>query len=135
MKSRRNVFIYFVAFTLLGCYMSGCRNESEKNRTGEARALFEASAAMIRSYTDSLRVAKDSASVQELTDHFENAIAKLNFSYPPDTDVALSEYENDTLAMLIDRYLEARQSRLKELHLATVAVKTESEPNDSIAKE
>ncbi len=46
---------------------------------------------------------------------FEDKLAKVNFNYPPDTDVLITEAQNDTIYSLMTAYLEARDGRIHRI--------------------
>ncbi len=71
-----------------------------------ADQLFEKSANVIKGYTDSLANVADSATLRRLKDGFNEKMSKINFQFPADTDLKLSEEENDSLIRLIDRLVE-----------------------------
>lgn len=118
-------------FLLIVLLAGGCRHKDEHNLDMEAKDLFENSIRLIKSYSDSISTAADTARIEYLANAFDSRMTALNFKYPADTDLSLSEEENDSLIKMISRIVELRQQRLKELdknlHLAvdTVEVKTE----------
>ena len=128
---RRSFFVMGTTFIVVSLLAGGCRQKDEHNLDREAKDLFENSVRLIKSYSDSISMATDTARIEYLTNAFDNRLTALNFKYPADTDLSLSEEENDSLIKMISRIVELRQQRLKELdknlHLAvdTVEVKTE----------
>ncbi len=85
-----------------------CAEKKTETLSPEARDLFRKSSDLIRSYTDSIGKAKDSVTWAAIDRRFEDRLTKLNYSYPPDTDLHLSQGENDTLFALTTRYVKAR---------------------------
>lgn len=81
-----------------------------------------------------MTAAKDSMSVGELSERFEARMAKINSSYPPETDFSMTEQENDTLKVLLEKYAAVRDSRLEKLHFAAGAVETEAEADSAVVK-
>ncbi len=110
---------------------SSCSSHAEQETQREANNLYEETYKLVKLYTDSMRNAPDSAAVAALSANYERRIAKLNFQYKPDTDLDMTEQENDTLFKLISVYVKERDSRLEKLHLATFAVESETK-SDSI---
>ena len=90
-----------------------CKEKSDENSNIAADKLFEKSLLLLTAYTDSLKTAKDSAHVESLARAFESKINAVNFEFPPDTDLKLSQEENDSLIKMTDRLVDARISRLK----------------------
>ena len=100
--------LLYVVFATLSC--SGRQiTEQEEN----APQLYSRSAACIRKFTDSIKGAPDSASVRRLMNEFQESLTKINFEFPPNTDLSLGEDENDTLFYLTSRLIETRDQRLK----------------------
>lgn len=92
--------------------LGGCSGKNEDTRGAQARSLYEKSLTLVRSYSDSMARAKDSAAVERLSEAYDEAVTKLNFNYPADTDPDMSEGENDTLARLTLRFVSLRDSLL-----------------------
>lgn len=116
---------------IIALFAGGCRRKDDNNLDREAKELFENSVRLIKSYSDSLKTAGDTARIEYLTNAFDKSLTSLNFKYPADTDLSLSEEENDSMIKLISRIVELRQQRLKELdknlHLAVDTVEVKSE--------
>lgn len=98
---------------------SSCGNVKTDNGEAMADQLFEKSANVIKGYTDSLANVADSATLRRLKDGFNEKMSKINFQFPADTDLKLSEEENDSLIRLIDRLVET--IREKEAALVKTA--------------
>ncbi|MDE6768320.1 MAG: hypothetical protein K2J78_01190 [Muribaculaceae bacterium] len=91
----------------------GCARKPNKNSHIHAAQLFEKSLVLLRAYTDSLSIAKDSAHVESLARAYESKINAINFEFPPETDLRLTQEENDSLIKMTDRLVAARRDRLK----------------------
>lgn len=94
-------------------FLTGCGRKPNKNSHIHAAQLFEKSLVLLRAYTDSLSIAKDSAHVEFLARAYESKINAINFEFPPETDLRLTQEENDSLIKLTDRLVAARKDRLK----------------------
>ena len=90
-----------------------CKEKKDENSNIAADKLFEKSLLLLTAYTDSLKTARDSAHVESLARAFESKINAVNFEFPPDTYLKLSQEENDSLIKMTDRLVDARISRLK----------------------
>lgn len=97
------------AFAVL---VGACSHSGQPTDADRARELYRHNLALLRSYTDSLSVARDSDRVLSLFSRFDDAVTKLNYNYPPDTDRLISEGENDTLARMTLRLVSLRDSLL-----------------------
>ncbi len=119
MKSLHSI-LTVLTFLVSVSVMTSCGKTSENNLDKEARDLFENSVRLIKSYSDSLKTARDTARIDELASRFDNRMTALNFKYPADTDLSLSEEENDSLIRLITGIAELKKKRLEELGRANL---------------
>lgn len=103
---KRSVLNLLIPAILL--FTEGCAEKPVETLAPEARDLYKKSADLIRSYTDSITRAEDSVSWAAIDHRFEERLTKLNFKYPADTDLHLSQGENDTLYILTTRYVRAK---------------------------
>ena len=106
MNGNRIIKAIYVAALGFGSLLpfSSCGNVKTDNGEAMADQLFEKSANVIKGYTDSLANVADSATLRRLKDGFNEKMSKINFQFPADTDLKLSEEENDSLIRLIDRH-------------------------------
>lgn len=105
---------------------AACGENKENASRIAARNLFEKSRELGQSYIDSMLKAKDSLTLISLSDRYEENLTKLNYEYGADTDLHISEGENDTLINLNHRFVNVRDSLLKryaylKLHPDTVS--------------
>lgn len=106
------------------------RNQADPDRN-EARSLYLESREMIEKYIDSLKLAKDSATLLDLDERYEEGISDLNFKYNERIVLKVSEGENDSLTQLTLRYIHLRDSllhRLSQPVLAADSVQSDSLP-------
>lgn len=101
----------FIAM-IVAANLFSCSGKQENKARLDARSLYESDAAMLTSYIDSISSAPDSTTLLRLCREFEKKITDLNYNYSPAADRAISEAENDTLIMLVDRYVAIRDSLL-----------------------
>lgn len=102
-----------------------CVSENENKQNQDAAMLYKESIELGRSYIDSINLAIDTATVNRLMDDYVEKIDKLNFRYPADVDLEMTEGQNDTLAIISARLVNLRKERIKKLC-------RESFPSDSI---
>ncbi|MDE6297166.1 MAG: hypothetical protein K2L89_04905, partial [Muribaculaceae bacterium] len=91
---------------------TGCKKPVVNNHRGDAVNLYKKSISLIKLYTDSFASAQDSATLLELNERFESALTNLNFKFPAETCLEISEGENDTLTNLTERIIILRDSLL-----------------------
>ena len=92
---------------------TSCSGRQITEQEENAPRLYARSTACIRKYIDSIKTAPDSSAVTRLMNEFQESLTKINFEFPPNTDLSLGEDENDTLFYLTSRLIETRDQRLK----------------------
>lgn len=124
---------YMVMSALALCCFIACGPEKKvKDRTA-AHSMFAKIVSLTKSYTSRLENAKDSAEWARLSSEYEDSLVKINFSYPPDTDLLLSEGQNDTIANLVQKYTAVRDARIDAiLHPVAIADTIDTISIDSI---
>lgn len=99
----------------MALYFMSCNNKEKKINYEEAMSLYEKSIVLYNSYIDSVSQATDSTEYFRLLNNFDEIFTKLNYEFTADTDLLLSEEENDSLISLSKRYSEIRYMKLKKL--------------------
>lgn len=102
---------YAAIMIVLMCLSCSRRHEPISHE--DAGKMFEKSINLLILYTDSISNAADSTQVEGLLNAYEYKINAINFEFPPDTDLRLTEEENDSLIKMTDRLVAARKERLK----------------------
>lgn len=103
-----------LAIVILGMtFMFSCHGNKNQGNHEVARQLFMKSMYLTEEYIDSLENAKDSASVSMMVEHFNLKITTVNYQFPPDTDLDLSEEENDSLIRMFKRMDSIVNKKLK----------------------
>ena len=90
-------------------FLSSCVGKKSNSIPDESGELFKKSEQLIRLYIDSITTAKDSTSLINIINNFDSKITNLNYSFPPDTDLKMSEQENDSLIHLFKKLENAKQ--------------------------
>lgn len=92
-----------------------CRGDGKiKDRTA-AHDMYEHITSLTRTYIQKIEAAEDSAVWARVNLEYEDSLDKVNFHYPPDTDLLLSEGQNDTIVRLTRAYVEARDKRINSI--------------------
>lgn len=112
-KSRR--LILAVAALSLCQGLFSCGGGEEENGQDYGRILYEGTIKLADIYTDSLRLAPDSAATEDAFRHFMAQLDTLNFRLPPETDLQLHEGENDTIFMRLIEMRRLYDKKLREL--------------------
>lgn len=106
------VLLYTLGYVCALGMLLSCSSKDNGSRKPEARSLYEKSFQLTTLYTDSLIAARDSAEVERLSKAYSDALTELNYSFPADIDLEISEGENDTLKNVVLRYAVLRDSLL-----------------------
>lgn len=119
MKKRLcDIHLYLFLLSVFMIPASGCRKSDSKQDHAMAAQLFAKSVGTIRAYTDSLKAANDSASLRRLKEGINEKLAKINFQFPADTDLQMTEDENDSLISMIDRVVAIIEEKEKAINKA-----------------
>lgn len=98
---------------LLLCYiLFSCHSTSSDSRRLMAHEIYLQNINLLNQYSDSILLAKDSLTIKNLMIKYDDVLAKLYFSYPPDIDIEMTEAENDTLAQFTLKLLELKNEQL-----------------------
>lgn len=93
-------------------FFISCAKKEQFSLREQASSLYKESCELLELYTDSMSIAKDSLAVEGLEFRLDDKLAKINFRYPPNTDLEISEDENSNIIKLTDRYVSIRDSLL-----------------------
>lgn len=101
----------------LSALLAACGAPEEQLPPEEVDVLYAETLKLTSIYTDSLRLAADSASVDAIFARFNSAYDSLNMSVSPNTDLLLEEDRNDTIVTKLNRLLAVRKRKLESLHI------------------
>lgn len=118
---RRNGKLTAAASACLLVFTGACSRNVDNSGRENARLLYDESVRLIHVYLDSIVNTRDSTEVALLNNNFVESVARLNFRYPANTDLHLTELENEILAKMTARFAGLGKKRLRELkgHPAT----------------
>lgn len=119
------ILILIIVAVVVAISATGCGGGKKVRDRAEAHELFEAVTSLTKSYTARVEAAPDSAIWAMLCEEYEDSLDKVNFSFPPDTDLMLTEGQNDTITSLMGAYIKARDERIHSILYPV-------EPSDSI---
>lgn len=114
-----------VLLMLAGC---GTTTGEEEERPADAIKLYKSTCRLIRMYADSIRNAPDSVTAIGAFEHLQSELDSLNFSVKVNTDLMLTEGENDTIHMNLVAVRTIYDNKLKALNRRTVIDKIEEQP-------
>lgn len=102
-------------FGLYALVLASCQEKKEIDRSEDASKLFRESALILKEITQKIAEAPDSMTIDSLRDLYEKKITTINFSFPPETDLSVTEQDNDSLFTLIKKMKETTEERLLQL--------------------
>lgn len=129
---RNLIFIALVVVAVFGT--SGCTKEKQKQDRSDATQMYERICKLTKEYTVRLESAPDSADWAAVCSEFEDKLDKISFSYPPDTDLLLTEGQNDTIHTLMQEFVKVREERIHGI-LHPVLELDSLATNDSLVSE
>lgn len=93
----------------------GCTPEKKSKDRRQANDMFNRICKLTREYTEKLSESPDSSAWADECAEFEEKLDKISFGYPPDTDLLLTEGQNDTIQSLLLEYIKARDGRIHDI--------------------
>lgn len=99
----------------MGMIASSCSKETHHKDRSNAIEMYERICKLTKEYTEKIVDSSDSMSWAAINSEFESKLDKVNFSYPPDTDLLITEGQNDTIYSLMQAYIKARDGRIHSL--------------------
>lgn len=130
LRSGSRIF-HIISISILLIISAGCGKKEESHDHDVAKQLFEKSVRMISVYIDSVNNASDSAALKSIVKNFNVKITRLNFEFPPETDLELNEDENDSLIRMHKHFIRAINLRDSVLAHPVDSIKSVVD-NDSI---
>lgn len=98
---------------ICGILFLGCKRDKQDGNTEEKDRLFEESAQTMISFISQIEAARDSLEVDSLYTLYQKKIIDINFSVSPETDLKMTEQENDSLFHLLNDLNKARIDKLE----------------------
>lgn len=92
--------------TGLALLVSCSMKEEKTTATNPGNALFNEQKALLTAYIDSLKHLPDSVNVESLMERYQELVLAINMKYPADTDLSLSEGQNEALYKLTDKLIK-----------------------------
>ncbi|MDE7421260.1 MAG: hypothetical protein K2N35_13760 [Muribaculaceae bacterium] len=100
----------------------GCTKENKTKDRSEATDMFHRICKLTKEYSEKLNNAPDSSAWAAACSEYEDKLDKISFSYPPDTDLLLTEGQNDTIHALMKDYIKARDGRIHDIMYPKVEI-------------
>lgn len=110
----KKIFI-FTVIAIICFALAGCKTESNVKDRSDADKMFARICKLTQEYTEKLSEAPDSATWAEIYNEFEDKLEKISFSYPPDTDLLLTEGQNDTIQNLLVEIVKVKKEKIHDI--------------------
>lgn len=108
---KKGRLVLFAAVLLLGACGKGEKTEVPD----DTDRLYNGTLSLVRAFADSISNAPESAAARNAFVRFNDALDSLNFAVEPNTDLLLTEAENDTVCSQILRLKELYEKRIYQL--------------------
>lgn len=122
------MFKFNILFLLSFLFLISCTKNEDKIKNEEARDLFRESAETIKEFTELISYAVKIDEIDSIQFIFEKKINDINFSFSPETDLKLTEQENDSLFKLLEEMKNVTQRKMKIL---TDTINSSIEPENT----
>lgn len=109
---RRSSLFFLLVMVALSFIGIACTENRTGNSPHYGNQLYRKSVVLVKQYMSKIEAAPDSASIDSLFACYRDAVDSLNYSFPPDTDLRLSEGQNDTLILYSKRIVELYRKKL-----------------------
>lgn len=100
---------------LILIFVCGCRTESKKIDRSDASEMFARISHLTETYSKKLTSVSDSTSWANVCKEYEDSLDKINFSFPPDTDLLMTEGQNDSIHKLMEEYVRIREEKIFDI--------------------
>lgn len=105
----------FTVIALICIGLAGCKTENKVKDRSDADKMFARICKLAQEYTEKLSGATDSVTWAQVYDEFEDKLEKISFSYPPDTDLLLTEGQNDTIQNLLEEIVKVKKEKIHDI--------------------
>ena len=108
---------------LLIYFITSCvRTENVSNDKENANKMYDDLCSLVIAYNDSLNQSSDSVHIENMILDYERKLTEIVFSYPPNTDLNMTNGQQDTLSQLTDKFIELKKIKI----LATSNIESDS---------
>lgn len=121
---------FLASLTSLLLIVGGCSNPKTIDNKSESDKMFIELKELLLLYSDSLKNAADSASITNIVDRYESELTKTIYKYPAESDLQLTQGQQDTIASLTENFVS-----LKRLKYSNLLQNNDSIATDSITVE
>ena len=127
MKSKSKFIVWFSICTLslLPCF-TFCAEKNKEVKERASTLLFSEISQLYKTYTDSVETSNSIEEINFYKENFEKKITDINYSYPPNTDLEMTEEENDSIIKLNKKYKNRVEEKIREIGNTRILLDTDS---------
>ena len=102
-----------------------CKEKRTQGIRDDSNILFLKTVEFLVESNSKIELMKDSLELEDLTEQIEKGLTLINFSVLPETDLKLSQQQNDSIIKLLDIYNQKVKKKRKEIQNAKIASETD----------
>ena len=114
------------SLTSLLLIVGGCNNSKTIDNKSESDKMFIELKELLILYSDSLKNASDSASITNIVDRYESELTKTISKYPAESDLLLTQGQQDTIASLTENFVAIKRLKYSNLLQGNDSIATDS---------
>ena len=114
------------SLTSLLLIVGGCNNSKTIDNKSESDKMFIELKELLLLYSDSLKNAADSASITNIVDRYESELTKTIYKYPAESDLLLTQGQQDTIASLTENFVAIKRLKYSNLLQNNDSIATDS---------
>ena len=117
---------FLACLTYMLLIVGGCSNPKTIDNKSESDKMFIELKELLLLYSDSLKNASDSASITNIVDRYESELTKTIYKYPAESDLQLTQGQQDTIASLTDNFVAIKRLKYSNLLHGNDSIATDS---------
>ena len=117
---------FLACLTSMLLIVGGCSNPKTIDNKSESDKMFIELKELLMLYSDSLKNASDSASITNIVDQYESELTKTIYKYPAESDLQLTQGQQDTIASLTDNFVAIKRLKYSNLLHGNDSIATDS---------
>ena len=117
---------FLACLTSMLLIVGGCSNPKTIDNKSESDKMFIELKELLMLYSDSLKNASDSASITNIVDRYESELTKTIYKYPAESDLQLTQGQQDTIASLTDNFVAIKRLKYSNLLHGNDSIATDS---------
>ena len=114
------------SLTSLLLIVGGCNNSKTIDNKSESDKMFIELKELLILYSDSLKNASDSASITNIVDRYESELTQTIYKYPAESDLLLTQGQQDTIASLTENFVAIKRLKYSNLLQGNDSIATDS---------